>query len=729
MNNTQYRKENIGSDEIILAIEQSMETKFDEPQETSNPGNPSRRSFLKGIAAGGLAVVIIGSTPSVLLGQDHTGGGSDEMIEDVTAWVRVEPDNTITAFTPKVEYGQGIRQGLSMIVAEEIGVPMEAVELIMGNTDRVPPDPTTGTWGSQSTISMYPRLRKASALTRQALINMAAGELDTSANQLEIQGTRIVAVNSSGKNISFGELVEGSSSIESIPSEPDYKTEDARELFGKDRVKVDTREKVLGHRTFASDVTLDGMLHGAVLRDQPGGKMDQFDPKTAKRKNGVVEIVQESDYLVVLAERTDIARNAVREQVDEPWPGPELPSDNVRNHIQKHAQNKQTVHQRGNIQKGLENADHRINVQYYTPYIQHAPIEPDTATARWKGNQLKIWTGTQAPFLEKKRLSRHFNLPRDAVQVLVPDVGGAFGGKSDSTVQVEAATAAKKAGRPVQIQWTREEQFAYKYYRHASLTQVQAGITKDGRITAWDYHTIGQGTRETTLPYNVDHFRVSRSESSHLVDTGAWRGVSGPPNNYVIECAIDELAAAIDADPAEFRLRNMKRSRSKKVLKRALNEFGWKSHSGGDTEGIGVAFGVDVGTEIAECLKLNTSNENPTNVNVQKVVCSMDPGLAINPEGIRLQIEGGIIMGLSSALYETAKFGGGEMKSTLYDSYPIAMFRDVPEIEGHIVDTGIKDPKGVGEPPIFPIAPALYNAYHNATGTRKRELPLIKSTG
>lgn len=724
MGNTLYRSERIDSDQVVLAIERAMAEEKQKASSTGNGWQVSRRSFLKGAAAGGLAIVIMGSTASFLSGQDHTGGDKSSLTDEVNAWIRVQSDSRIVAFTPKVEYGQGIRMGFAMIVAEELGVPVDRVKLIMGNTDLVQPDPDGGTWGSQSTISMYPPLRKAAALTRGALVNLASIELEVPGSQLEIREEAVVKKSDPQAGVPFGELVQGDIPMGVIPDEPSYRTEDRYQIVGTDATKVDTKEKVLGERTFASDVNLEDMLHGAVLRERPDQELSQFDRGRARRKEGVVDIVGGDDFLVVLAERTDIAREAIREQTEDSWPGPSLQSSEVKQHVLEHASNRRTVHEHGEVRKGLEQADEVIDVQYFTPYVQHAPIEPDTATARWNGNQVEIWTGTQAPFLVRKRLAKTFNLSKEDVRVRVPDIGGAFGGKSRSSVQEEAAKAAKQVGRPVQIQWTREEQFTHKYYRHASVTRVRAGVKKNGHMTAWDYHTIGQGTRETTLPYKVDHFRVSRSGSDHVLDTGAWRGVSGPPNNYVIECAIDELAGAIGADPAQFRLDNMKQERSRAVLKKALNEFGWGSRNPGKHEGIGVAFGVDVGTEVAECLHLTVQDTEQPNVQVQQVVCSMDPGLAVNPEGIRLQMEGGIIMGLSSALYERATFGNGQLASTLYNSYHIAQFEDIPAIENYIVDTGISDPKGAGEPPIFPIAPALFNAYYNATADRKRRLPL-----
>ncbi len=726
MNYTKYKEEQISSSEkVMFVIEREADDNLEREARMDGGWNVSRRSFLKGLAAGGLAVVVLGNFTPVALGQDHTGGEEKQLSEEVNSWLRIEDDSTITAFSPKVEYGQGIRMGFKMIVAEEMDISPDRVELVMGDTGRVEEDPTTGTWGSQSTITMYPYLRKAAALARQTLLRLAAKEFDEKQENLEIRDGAVGVSGQENQEISFGDLVEGSIPSDAVPSEPEYRSSSSYEHVGKDRTK-DVKAKVTGERTFGSDVLLDNMAYGAVLRDEPSGKMDQFDDEKALKRDGVIDVVRENSYLVVVAERTDIARNAIRDQVDGPWPGPDEHSDDMREYLLDNAGDKNIQSRRGSVKSGLEKADETIEVQYYLPYIQHSPIEPETATARWNDNELEVWTGTQAPFLVKKKLARKFGLGEDEVRVRVPDIGGAFGGKSSATVQEEAATAAREMERPVQIQWTREEQFAFKYTRPAALVNVKAGVTEDGTITAWDYHAIGQGLRGTDLPYEAENVRVAKSDVSHVLDTGAWRGVSGPPNCWALESAIDELAAAIDSDPAKFRLENMKRSRSRKVLKTAMNEFGWEKASTEDNEGLGIAFGVDVGSEIAEIVQLNVEDEEPPQVSVESVTVSIDPGLAVNPEGIRLQMEGGVIMGLSSALYEKLEFGDGELESTLFDSYPIAEFQDVPEVETHIVDTGMDKPQGVGEPPIFPISPAIFNAYHDATGTRKRSLPLCR---
>lgn len=700
--------------EIMLAIEREVERSNEIARLQKDGWKVSRRGFLKGMTAGGIVIALVDSNVGVLAqGRDRKPSSSD-----VNAWIKIEKSGKITAFTPKIEYGQGIRAGLTMVVAEELCVPVEDVTLVMGETDLVQPDPSGGTWGSQSTIAMYPRMRQAAAVAFSILCKLAAEKLGTEADNVEFGGG-IAWVKGDKKNsVKISDLVSGKLPNDIAPSKPNYKSKSDYSVVGKDRTKVDTAEKIMGVRKFCSDIVIDGMLFGAAIR---GSMLDKFDADKAAKLKGVVKVVRGKDFAVVVAERTDIARKAA--QVGADWPGPNDDSDKFFEEMENAAARRQKGKSRGNVEDGLALADKTIDAAYRIPHVQHSPIETESATAVWDGDKLTIYTGTQTPFGTRGQIAAHFKIVESSVNIIVPDIGGAFGGKSFSNVQKEAAFAAKEVGKPVKVVWSREEEFAFMYYRQAVVGKVKAGVKKDGTITAWDFTVVNQDLRGADFVYNCENYVLATARGKGYLRTGAWRGVAGPVNCFIREAAIDELACAIEMDPGEFRLKNLRNEGTKKVLQTALDKFGWKKIKPPSKQGIGLAVGEDVGSEIAECVKISLQNGK---VRVEKVVAAMDCGLIINPEGIRLQTEGGIIMGISTALYEEARFKDGKLLTTNFDTYNLARFSDVPDIEVHLVDSGDSNPHGVGEPPIFPITPAILNAYYDATGKRVRQIPLNK---
>ncbi|MGB9488716.1 MAG: molybdopterin cofactor-binding domain-containing protein, partial [Terriglobia bacterium] len=627
-------------------------------------------------------------------------------------------------------YGQGVITSLAQMLAEELDVPLESVDMVMGDTDLCPWD--RGTFGSMTTRFFGPPFRAAAAEARAVLIELAAERLQVTEERLKTKAG-VVYEEAGQKKVSYAELAQGQKILRHVKGVAPKSPSDFV-LVGKHVLRTDAAAKVTGQAIYAGDVREPGLLHARILRPPVhGAKLIQADTSGAKEIEGV-QIVEEGDLIAVLHPYPDLAEKAlakIKSEYDRP--APTVDDKTIFDHLLKVAPQGQTIAEGGNLAEGRSAAHDVLEQTYLNSYVSHAPIETHTALARIEGNNLTLWASTQTPFALKDAAASLLGLPAQNVRVITPYIGGAFGGKSNNQQALEAARLAKLTRKPIQVVWTRAEEFFYDTFRPAAIVKIQAGVTESGLITFWDYGVYFAGERGAPQFYNIPNHRTlsygsgwTAAPGSHPFATGPWRAPASNTNCFGRESHIDMLAAKVGMDPVEFRLKNLNDERMQRVLQAAANEFGWspaKSPSKRGYRGYGVACGIDAGSYVAHMAEVAV-NERTGSVVVDRVVCAQEMGLCVNPEGARLQMEGGITMGLGYALSEEVRFKGGEILHSNFDTYTIPHFSWLPRIETVIVDAKDSPCQGGGEPPIICMGAVIANAVFDATGARLLQLPM-----
>jgi nicotinate dehydrogenase subunit B len=630
-----------------------------------------RRDFFKSL---GLGLVVLGVLDAQESGRAGTRGNRPQ---EVGPWLHVGDNGSVSVFTGKAEMGQNTRTALVQGVAEELRMPVSSIKLIMADTDLVPYD--RGTFGSRSMPDMLPQLRKVAAMARKVL--------DEHGNQ-PLATVRVVEV--------------------PLTAPAEWKA------IGQPVPKVDGRAFVTGEHRYSSDRTLPGMLHAVVVR-QPavGATLASVDTSGAEG----VTVVRDGEFLAVAAPTIAAARKAASALKPE-WKTTEQPSDSELFAILKKTAKPRTESTKGSIEEGLAAADHKLSATYTVAYIAHAPLEPRAALASWEKDKLTVWTGTQVPFGVKSELASAFHIPESQVRVVVPDTGAAYGGKHTGEAAIEAARIAKQAGKPVKLVWTREDEFTHAYFRPAGVIDVQSGVTKDGALTAWEFHNYNSGGSGLATLYDVPHQRVHFHPSESPLRQGSYRGLAATANHFAREVHMDEIAHTLKKDPLEFRLSNMKDPRFRAVLQRAAETYGWGKRPAG------IAGGFEKGGYVATIAEV-TADKDLKRVKVDRVVTVFECGAIVNPDCLRNQVEGGLIMGLGGALYERIRFENGRILNPQFSKYRVPRFADMPVIESVLIDRKDLPSAGAGETPIVAIAPAISNAIFAATGVRLRSLPML----
>ena len=357
----------------------------------------------------------------------------------------------------------------------------------------------------------------------------------------------------------------------------------------------------------------------------------------------------------------------------------------------------------------------KVEAVYTVAYIAHAPLEPRAAVAEWNGDRLTVWTGTQRPFGARSELAQAFHLPEDRIRVLVPDTGSGYGGKHTNEAAVEAARLARAAGKPVKLVWTREEEFTWAYFRPAGLIETAAGVDKDGKLTAWEFHNYNSGASGLGTPYKVPSSKVVFHATESPLRQGSYRALAATANHFARESLMDELAHAAGLDPLEFRLRNLDDARLRAVLEDAATKFGWGKSSPAQGHGFGIAGGTEKGGYIATCAEVAVDRATGS-VKVVRAVSAFECGAIVNPDHLRNQVEGCLIMGLGAALFEAIRFENGKILNPRFSRYPVPRFGDIPQIDVVLRDRKDLPAAGGGETPIVAIAPAIANAIYQRHG-------------
>ncbi len=642
-------------------------------------------------------------------------------------WLEVRPDSSVTAYAGKVEYGQGIRTGLAMEVADELRLPLSAVEVILGDTERVPWD--MGTFGSQSTARIGVQLRKAAATARETLLDLAATRLDLPASDLVCSDGHIISRHDPRHRLTYGELVADEALTREVLDDAPLTPADEFTVMGAPATRVDALARVTGRALYSQDVLLPGMLYAQVLRPPAfGSRLVDIDASAAESVPGVVQVARDGDLVAILAETDEAAALASR-LVRSRWeerPGqasrfdmPRLLIDSARETV--------TMQEAGSLDEGFRQADAILESTYYVPYISNAPMEPKAALAVWEDGRLTLWAGSQRPFGVRAEMAANFGIGEERVHVIAPEIGGGFGSKSYYPVALEAARLAKIAGKPVRVAYTRAEEMTWATFRPAAIIEIKSGFKSDGRIVAWQFHAYHAGERAaigrrgSPSPYDVPNVKVEVSAGDSPLRAGSYRSLGGAVNHFARESHMDEIAAAAGVDPGELRLRHLTEPRFRRVLERAMQRFGWQGSKAPSNRGVGLGIGLDVGSYCALCLQLDVQGAE---VRVQRVVSTLDCGLVVNPEGARNQMEGAIVMGLGTALYEAIDFENGRLLNSGFTRYRVPRINNAPEIEVDLVGDATTPSTGAGEPGIVPMAAAIANAVFDLTGRRHRELPI-----
>ena len=380
----------------------------------------------------------------------------------------------------------------------------------------------------------------------------------------------------------------------------------------------------------------------------------------------------------------------------------------------------------GSMKEGLDAADVRLDESYTIAYIAHTPLEPRAAAAEWENEKLTVWTGTQRPFGVRGDLAGALGIPEGQVRVIVPDTGAGYGGKHTGEAALEAARLSRKAGKPVKVVWTREEEFTWAYFRPAGVIEVASGARKDGTLTAWEFHNYNSGGSAIRTLYEVPNQRIEFHPARSPLRQGSYRALAATANHFARETHMDELASALRMDPLELRLKNLKEPRFRAVLEAAAKAFGWGRKPGADPgldRGLGIAGGSDKGSYVATCAEVAVDRQSGR-VKVVRAVSAFECGAMVSPDHLKNQVEGALVMGLGGALFEAIQFEDGKILNASLSEYRVPRFRDAPEIEVVLLDRKDLPSAGAGETPIIGIAPAIGNAIFAATGIRLRSMPL-----
>jgi len=689
-----------------------------------------RRDFLKATGATGLFILFRATAEAAPQLIPNRPAGYPQ---DFNAYLRIGPDGRVGCFVGKVEMGQGNMTALAMLAAEELDVPLDRVDILMGDTDLCPWDGGTG--GSLSMWQFGPVLRGAGAEARAALLQLAAERLQVPADRLEVQAGVVSVKGEPARRVDYGQLVQGKR-IERHLTDVKPKPFSAYTLVGKSAPRKDALAKVTGAARYTADQGLPGTLHACIVRPPAhGATLKAADTAAAERVPGV-RVLRDGSLVAVLHALPDQARMAAA-LVKASFDGVPLALDDrsIYRHLTAKVGGAKVGVQEGDLKAGEARTSTLVEAEYLNAYVAHAAIEPHAALAQWKDGRMTVWTGVQAPFRVKAQVAEALGLPADKVRIITPYIGGAFGGKAAGPHAVEAARLAMKAGgAPVQVVWDRREEFFLDTFRPAAVVKIRSGLDPAGRITFWDCRVSGTSDREADIGYDLPAKRFASTGDAgdigtstggglHPFATGAWRAPAANTNVFARECHMDMLAAKAKVDPLAFRLRHLSDQRVIRVLETAAERFGWVAGAAPSGRGVGVACGSWRGTIVAAMAELSVAAATGQ-VRVKRVVLAQDMGLVVNPDGARQQMEGAVTMGLGYALTEGLRFKDGRILDENFDTYRIPRFSWLPAIETVLVANPELQAQGGGEPPIVCMGAVIANAVHDALGIRLFELPM-----
>ena len=656
---------------------------------------PDRREFFK-IFSGGIVILLM--LPNQAAAQESGSGGrrggSAALPKAAAAWMHIGDDGMVKFFTGKVEVGQNSRTSLTQAVSEELHTPVVSIEMVMADTDLTPYD--MGTFGSRTTPIMAPQLRRVAIAAREWLLDLAAEHWQADRATLKIENGSVQEA--SGKSASFGQLTKGKNLVKEVGAGAVSKPR------GESVAKINGRSMVTGQHQYTSDIKRPGMLHGRILRPSAfDGKLISIDTTEIQKFPGV-QVVRDGNFVGVVGPDAHTLPRALAaihvEWKTEPQPGSK------------------------DLFTYLRPTPGKVDATYNIAYIAHVPLEPRAAVAEWVAGKLTVWTGTQVPFGVRVELAQAFQIPESQVRVIVPDTGSGYGGKHTGECAIEAARLAKAAGKPVKLVWTREEEFTWAYFRPAGVIDIRSTVGKDGILSNWEFHNYNSGGSGIGSPYEIAHKQIQFHEAKSPLRQGSYRGLAATANHFARESHMDEMAHAVQIDPLEFRYKNLKDSRMHAVLEAAAKQFGWGKLKPKPNHGFGIACGFEKGSYVSSCVEV-AIDPATKRINLERVVTAFECGAIVNPEHLKNQVEGAVIMGIGGALFEAIEFEDGKILNGKLSRYRVPRFSDVPKLETILLDRKDIDSAGAGETPIVALAPSIGNAIYNAVGIRLRTMPMI----
>jgi nicotinate dehydrogenase subunit B len=721
----------------------------------------SRRDFL---AVGGALIVSFSLPPGAGRAQaPGTPGlpGSLGNTPTLDAWIRVDADGGVTVFTGKAELGQGIKTALVQIAAEQIGIEPSRLRLVTADTARTPDEGFTS--GSHSMQDSGTAIMHAAAQVREILLARAAQRFAVPVDGLTAQNGAVLAAD--GRRVAFGELV--AEELTRVRAQPQSKLKDPRTytVMGKPLARIDIPAKVTGGIAYVQDLRLPGMAHARIVRPPSyGARLREVATDGVQKLPGVLKVVRDGNYLAVIAEREYEAIVAMRALAAAAvWEEkPSLTAATPIDAFLRRAPAREIVDL--DRHTAANSPVRALEASYRRPYQMHAAIGPSCAVGWFRDGSLTIWTHSQGVYPLRKAIAEMLALPPERVRCIHVEGSGCYGHNGADDAAADAALLARALpDRPVRVQWMREQEHAWEPYGPAMLTEAKAALDAGGSIVSWEYdvwsntHSTRPGSAGSLMPawhlaapftppepqpiplpegggdrnaiplYVLPNARVVQHFIAAMpVRVSALRALGAYMNVFTIESFLDELARAAGADPVEFRLRHLDDPRARAVISAAATRFGWATYVRARGRGRGFAFAryKNLGAYLGLAVEVEVERETGR-TRLARAVAAVDSGQAVNPDGIRNQIEGGIVQATSWTLHEAVSFDTTRITSSDWSSYPILRFPEIPDhVDVHVIDQPGQPFLGTGEAAQGPTAAAIANAVADATGARLRDLPL-----
>ena len=701
----------------------------------------SRRAVLQGTAA--TAALIFGCRVKPAKNPPAAPAKGPDAGFEPNAWLRIAADGVVTVIVAEAEMGQGVTTAIPMIVADQLGADWKTIRWESALNDPAKyGNQLTG--GSSSVRGGYETLQLAAAAARETLLLAAAKQWGVAASECAAEGGAIVHT-ASGKRAGFGELVATASSL-AVPEKPALR--EARSLVGTSVARLDVPAKTDGSATFGIDVSVPGMLVASVVRCPVfGGKVASFDAEKAKAVEGVKHVVSLGASVGVVATSHWAALEG-RKRLAVTWdegPFAEQSTATIAAKLEALGQEPAAVtNSAGDAAAALAAAKTKTAATYRVPYLAHATMEPLNATAYVGAGRCEVWAPTQGAAWTTGAVAAAAGIPADKVTIHMTLLGGGFGRKAESDFVVEAVSLSRQVGAPVKVIWTREDDTQHDYYRPATWNRLEGALDAEGWPVAWTHRIVGPSILErlgvplengqdrtstegaANLPYAFKDFRAEYRKADLGVPVGFWRSVGSSQNAFVTECFLDELAAFGKKDPLEVRRRLLAGNpRPLAVLELAAEKAGWSTplapSKDGYRRGRGIALAESFGSIVAQVAEVTLEKRT---VRVDRVVCALDCGDVVNPDTIEAQMQGGIVYGLTAALYGEITLDKGRVQQGNFHQYPMLRFTEMPKVEVHVLRSPDAELGGIGEPGVPPIAPAVCNAVFAASGVRVRDLPI-----
>jgi len=736
----------------------------------------SRRDFL--LTTGGLVVGFNLLEPTLrLLAQGGTplsnaGGLSADQLD---SWLAIADDGTVTVFTSKVDLGTGTGTALGQIVAEELDVPMSKILMEIGDTTKSVDQGRTS--ASRTLERAGPQMRQAAAAARQELLTRAASRLGAPVDRLIVRDGVVSVSGNAAQNVTYAALVGGRRFDTKIPASgeqwdlkvaPDVKPKDPKDykVVGTSVARFDLPQKLTGEFVYAQEVRVPGMLHGRVVRPPVvNSRPVSVDEASLTGIPGIVKVVREGSFVGVVAETEWAAIRAAR-ALKVTWSSPPAQFPAGPEAMYDYLQNTKAFSERvgaenGNVGAALSQASKRFEATYRWPFQMHGMISPSCAVADVQGDRATVWSGSQAPFITRNGIARLLGLKEENVHFIYREGSGCFGRLEPDDAPEDAALMSRAVGRPVRVQWMREDEHGWEPKGPPQLITIRSGLDSAGEVIAWDYFertlpwtdarlspmlasrqtgirpdengfAIGGGDG---IPYAFPNRKAAAATISWMMNpnplrTANLRAPYGQGRCFATESQMDEMAAAAAIDPVAFRLQYLaENKRAVDVLRAAADKAGWRPHpsrapggSGNIATGRGIAMSGLAGTVVAQVADVEV-NKSTGKVLVKKVTVSHDCGIIVNPDGLRNQIEGNVIQGASRALMEEVDFDAKGVKNLNWASYPIIRFREVPDVDIVLLNQPQMPPMGGGEASSIATGAAIANAIFDAVGVRLRQAP------